>query len=123
MGSKDRNFHEELMARMDHPEAAQEIPDHFLAGERGGAVAAVPNEFIDEIALLGPRELVQVVESDLFENSQHWSSHLIYDAYPPVVAQVSPRFRHWHERRENRYFSERIVFDRQLLLVFFPAWA
>ena len=59
MGSKDRNFHKELMARMGYPEAAQKIQDHFMAGERAEAVAAVPNEFIDEIALLGPRERIR----------------------------------------------------------------
>ncbi len=53
MGAKDRNFHKELMGRMGFPEAAQKIQDLFLAGQRGEAIAAVPNEFIDEIALLG----------------------------------------------------------------------
>jgi len=59
MGSKDRNFHKELMGRMGYPEAAQKIQDHFLAGERAEAIAAVPNEFIDEIALVGSKERIR----------------------------------------------------------------
>jgi F420-dependent oxidoreductase-like protein len=53
MGAKDRNFHKELMSRMGFPGEAQKIQDLFLAGDRGAAIAAVPNEFIDEIALVG----------------------------------------------------------------------
>jgi alkanesulfonate monooxygenase SsuD/methylene tetrahydromethanopterin reductase-like flavin-dependent oxidoreductase (luciferase family) len=54
MGAKDRNFHKELMARMGFPGEAEKIQELFLAGDRGGAIAAVPNAFIDEIALIGP---------------------------------------------------------------------
>ncbi|HEB89595.1 MAG TPA: LLM class F420-dependent oxidoreductase [Deltaproteobacteria bacterium] len=59
MGSKDRNFHKELMGRMGFPEQAQKIQDLFMAGDRGAAIAAVPDEFIDEIALVGPRERIR----------------------------------------------------------------
>ena len=59
MGSKDRNFHKDLMGRMGYPEEAQKIQDHFLAGERAEAIAAVPNEFIDEICLIGPKERIR----------------------------------------------------------------
>jgi len=59
MGSKDRNFHKELMGRMGFPEEAQKIQDLFIAGDRGAAIAAVPNEFIDEIALIGTKERIR----------------------------------------------------------------
>ena len=59
MGSKDRNFHKDLMGRMGYPEEAQKIQDLFLAGERAEAIAAVPNEFIDEICLIGPKERIR----------------------------------------------------------------
>ncbi len=59
MGAKDRNFHKELMARMGFPDEAQQIQDHFLAGRRAEAIAAVPNEFIDEIALVGPKDRIR----------------------------------------------------------------
>jgi hypothetical protein len=59
MGSKDRNFHKELMGRMGFPDEAQKIQDAFLAGNREEAIAAVPNEFIDEIALVGSKERIK----------------------------------------------------------------
>jgi alkanesulfonate monooxygenase SsuD/methylene tetrahydromethanopterin reductase-like flavin-dependent oxidoreductase (luciferase family) len=59
MGSKKRNFHKELMARMGYPEAADQIQDLFLEGKRAEAVAAVPDEFIDEINLIGSKERIR----------------------------------------------------------------
>jgi hypothetical protein len=44
---------------MGYPDEAQQIQDHFLAGRRAEAIAAVPNEFIDEIALIGPKERIR----------------------------------------------------------------
>jgi len=58
MGAKGRNFHTELMARMGHEEAAFRIQDLFLEGRRDEAIAAVPDEFADEISLCGPRERI-----------------------------------------------------------------
>jgi F420-dependent oxidoreductase-like protein len=58
MGAKGRNFHTELMARMGHEEAALRIQDLFLSGDQEAAVAAVPDEFADEISLCGPRERI-----------------------------------------------------------------
>jgi len=59
MGSKDRNFHKELMGRMGYPEQAQKIQDLFFEGKRAEAIAAVPNEFIDEINLVGSVERIR----------------------------------------------------------------
>lgn len=58
MGAKGRNFHTELMARMGHEEAAFGIQDLFLQGKRDEAIAAVPDDFADEISLCGPRERI-----------------------------------------------------------------
>jgi F420-dependent oxidoreductase-like protein len=59
MGAKKRNFHKELMARMGFESEAQKIQDLFMAGKRQEAVAAVPNEFADEITLTGPIERIR----------------------------------------------------------------
>ncbi len=59
MGSKKRNFHKELMARMGYPDQAQKIQDLFFEGKRAEAVAAVPDEFIDEINLIGPADRIR----------------------------------------------------------------
>jgi F420-dependent oxidoreductase-like protein len=54
MGAKGRNFHTDLMARMGFEEEAHRIQDLFFAGKREEAVLAVPDEFADEISLVGP---------------------------------------------------------------------
>jgi F420-dependent oxidoreductase-like protein len=59
MGSKKRNFHKELMARMGYPEQAEKIQDLFFEGKRGEAIAQVPDEFIDEIYLIGSKERIR----------------------------------------------------------------
>jgi Luciferase-like monooxygenase len=54
MGAKGQNYHTKLMARMGYEDAAYRVQDRFLAGRRDEAIAAVPEEFADEISLVGP---------------------------------------------------------------------
>jgi F420-dependent oxidoreductase-like protein len=54
MGHRDKNFHKEMMIRRGFGEAAQKIQELFLAKRKDEAVAAVPDEFCDEMALVGP---------------------------------------------------------------------
>ncbi len=59
MGAKAQNFHVQLMERLGWGEAARRVQDLFLSGKRAEAVAAVPDELADEIALLGPPERIR----------------------------------------------------------------
>jgi len=54
MGAKGQNYHTKLMARMGFEEEAYKIQDLFFAGKRDEAIAAVPQDFADEISLIGP---------------------------------------------------------------------
>lgn len=54
MGSRERNFYNALAVRMGYADAAAEVQDRYLAQDYDGAAAAVPFEFIDRTALLGP---------------------------------------------------------------------
>jgi F420-dependent oxidoreductase-like protein len=54
MGAKGQNYHTKLMARMGFEEDALRIQELFFAGKRDEAIAAVPEEFADEISLVGP---------------------------------------------------------------------
>jgi F420-dependent oxidoreductase-like protein len=54
MGAKGQNYHTKLMARMGYEEEAYRIQDLFFEGKREEAIAAVPDEFADEISLVGP---------------------------------------------------------------------
>jgi F420-dependent oxidoreductase-like protein len=59
MGSKKRNFHMELMSRMGYEAEANQIQELFFEGKRAEAIAAVPDEFADEIALCGSRDRIR----------------------------------------------------------------
>jgi len=59
MGAKEHNFHANLIGRMGFEEAARKVQELFLAGKREEAVAAVPDELADEIALVGSRERIR----------------------------------------------------------------
>ena len=54
MGSKQRNFHKELMARMGYEAEADKIQELFFEGKRDEAIRTVPDAFADEISLVGP---------------------------------------------------------------------
>lgn len=58
MGAKSFNVHKDHITRFGFGEAAQEIQDLFMAGKRDHAIAAVPDQLADEIALCGPRERI-----------------------------------------------------------------
>ena len=58
MGSRDKNFYNQLAVRMGYDEAAGKIQDAYLARDYDGAAQEVPYEFIDATALLGPAERI-----------------------------------------------------------------
>ena len=59
MGARDRNFHNELVVRLGYGEAAARIQDLYLDGKKAEAVAAVPDELVDDIALVGPKDRIK----------------------------------------------------------------
>jgi F420-dependent oxidoreductase-like protein len=59
MGSRERNFYNQLACRMGYEQAAQQVQDRYLAKDYPGAAAAVPAAFIEETALIGPFERIR----------------------------------------------------------------
>ncbi len=59
MGSRDKNFYNQLVTRMGYEDAAAEIQDLYLARKHTEAMAAVPLDFIDKTALVGPPDRVK----------------------------------------------------------------
>ena len=58
MGAREKNFYYNLACRFGYEAAANQIQDFFLAGDRGAAMASVPDGLVDEIALCGPKERI-----------------------------------------------------------------
>jgi F420-dependent oxidoreductase-like protein len=59
MGSRDRNFYNNLVVRMGFGQAAAEVQDKYLRRDYTGAAAAIPFDFIDRTSLIGPRERIR----------------------------------------------------------------
>ena len=59
MGARGKNFYNDYFKRMGYEAAAAKIQDAYLAGRRDEAIAAVPDRFIDETALVGPAERIK----------------------------------------------------------------
>ena len=53
MGSATHNYHRDAMARRGFPEAAARIQELWLAGRKDEAVPPVPDEYLEQNALLG----------------------------------------------------------------------
>jgi hypothetical protein len=58
MGSRDKNFYNQLMSRMGYEQAAIDVQDRYMNKDYAGAAAAVPFEFLDKTSLLGPPERI-----------------------------------------------------------------
>jgi F420-dependent oxidoreductase-like protein len=59
MGARGKNFYNDLFARYGYEGEAREIQDLFLDGKQRDAAAAVPDRFVDEVALVGPKERIR----------------------------------------------------------------
>jgi F420-dependent oxidoreductase-like protein len=59
MGSRQKNFYNQLVQRYGFEDAAREIQELYLDGKKGEAAAAIPPELIDLVNLCGPRERVR----------------------------------------------------------------
>jgi F420-dependent oxidoreductase-like protein len=59
MGSRDRNFYNQLASRYGFEDEARRVQDLYLEGKREEAAAALPDELIDTVTLCGPRDTVR----------------------------------------------------------------
>jgi F420-dependent oxidoreductase-like protein len=59
MGARGKNFYFDLAVRYGFEADAVRIQDLYLTGDRVGAIAAVPDAMIDEVALVGSKERIR----------------------------------------------------------------
>lgn len=59
MGARGRNFYHNLATRYGFGEVADRIQDLYLAGDKAEAIAAVPDELVRSVSLVGPRGFVK----------------------------------------------------------------
>lgn len=53
MGARGQNFYNRLACRYGYEADAARVQELYLGGQRGDAIAAVPDKLVDEIALVG----------------------------------------------------------------------
>jgi F420-dependent oxidoreductase-like protein len=58
MGAKGKNFYNALVRRYGWEAEAERIQDLYLGGKKREAIAAVPDELVDAVALVGPKERI-----------------------------------------------------------------
>jgi F420-dependent oxidoreductase-like protein len=59
MGARSKNFYNDLFARYGYEAEAREVQELFLGGQQVEAAAAIPDAFVDEVALVGPVERIR----------------------------------------------------------------
>jgi F420-dependent oxidoreductase-like protein len=58
MGHRNKNFHNDMMVRRGFGEADARIQELYLAGRKAEAAEAVPDEYVDDGALIGPKQRI-----------------------------------------------------------------
>ncbi len=59
MGARGKNFYNDYAMRLGYADAAVKIQDLYLAGKKAEAIAAVPDQLVDDCALVGPEARVR----------------------------------------------------------------
>src|SRR5215471_8746056 len=59
MGAREKNFYNDYAKRLGYEDAAPEIQDAFLAGRYSEAAAAVPDQLVDEVGLVGSADRIR----------------------------------------------------------------
>jgi alkanesulfonate monooxygenase SsuD/methylene tetrahydromethanopterin reductase-like flavin-dependent oxidoreductase (luciferase family) len=59
MGAKGKNFYNALVSRYGWEAEAARIQELYLAGKHREAIAAVPDELVDAVSLVGPKERIR----------------------------------------------------------------
>jgi hypothetical protein len=59
MGAKGRNFYHNVATRYGYGALADRIQELYLSGQKAEAIAAVPDELVRAVSLIGPRGYVK----------------------------------------------------------------
>ena len=53
MGAKDQNFHKNVFDRLGYGAVADKVQELYLAGHKDDAIAAVPDDLVDDLHIIG----------------------------------------------------------------------
>ncbi len=86
MGAKEANFHLNVFGRMGFDGACATIQDLYLAGDKKAAIAAVPTEMVEAVALIGPADKIR---DDLAAWDESVVNTLMVSGPPPLLRQIA----------------------------------
>jgi F420-dependent oxidoreductase-like protein len=89
MGAKGKNFYNDYATRLGYGDAAEKIQDLYLTGQKAEAEAQVPNELLDEVALVGPKDRIRERLSRWKDaGSRNEVGSMLIGAADPAVLEV-----------------------------------
>lgn len=59
MGARQKNFYNQIFTKSGYADAAREIQDLYLSGDKKGAEAAIPDAYLEENSLIGEEAFVR----------------------------------------------------------------
>jgi len=59
MGARSKNFYNDYAIKLGYGDAAERIQNLYLSGQKDEATALVPNELIDDVALVGSKDRIR----------------------------------------------------------------
>ncbi len=59
MGAKEANFHFDVFARMGYEDVATRVQELYLEGRKDEAIASIPLQMVEDVALVGPIPKIQ----------------------------------------------------------------
>jgi F420-dependent oxidoreductase-like protein len=59
MGAKGKNFHANVAIRMGYEEMVDKVQDLYLDGKKDEAAAAIPQQLIEDLSLIGPPDKIR----------------------------------------------------------------
>jgi F420-dependent oxidoreductase-like protein len=89
MGARGRNFYNTVFSRQGYADEAKLVQDLYLAGKKEEAAAALPEEFIERVTMIGPPSFVQERIAALGEAGvTHLHVNTVSSDAPKALAQV-----------------------------------
>ncbi len=86
MGAREANFHLDVFARMGFEDVCVKVQELYLAGDKRSAIAAVPTEMVEAVALVGP---LAKIADDLAPWRESVVTTLVVSGPPPLLESMA----------------------------------
>ncbi len=86
MGSKDRNFHKDVFVRMGFEAECETIQDHYLAGRKADAIAAIPTRMVEAMSLIGSPDKIR---DEMAQWEESVVTTMIVQGPPPLLEMIA----------------------------------